>query len=209
MSELREKRQSVEREYGRLASTYDRKWRTYVDVSTRETMARIPGYAAGRVLDVGCGTGILLERMGRNGAGTLLAGLDPVFGMLRVAWSRLRGVASLATGRAESLPFRDETFDTVISCSVLHYVDDPPSALREVARVLVPGGHMVLTDWCADFLPIRLLSLYLRIRRRPLHHVYRAGELRRLLEGSGFQSVAMERFRLGPFWGLMTAIARK
>lgn len=209
MKGLKKTGQRVEREYARLASVYDGKWRSYVDATTRETVARIPGSHAGRVLDVGCGTGILLDRLGRSGAGTILVGLDPVPGMLAVARSRLRGVASLATGRAESLPFRDESFDTVISCSVLHYVETPTSSLREAARVLVSGGHLVLTDWCADFVPIRLLGLYLRIRGRPLRHVYRAGKLVRLLEAAGFQSVAIERYRVGRRWGLMTATARK
>lgn len=209
VNELKEKRQSVENEYARLASVYDRKWRHYVEATSRETMARIPVSGADRVLDVGCGTGVLLEWFGRSGAGMFLVGLDPVPGMLAVARSRLRGVASLATGRAESLPFRDEAFDTVISCSVLHYVDTPRRSLREAARVLVSGGCLVLTDWCADFLPIRLLGLFLRMRGRPLRHVYRAGELVRLLEAAGFQSVAIERYRVGRCWGLMTATARK
>lgn len=206
---LKEKRQRVESEYTRLAPAYDRKWHSYVDATTRETLARIPVCRAGSVLDVGCGTGVLLQWLGRSGAGTFLVGLDPVPGMLAVARSRLRGVASLATGRAESLPFRDEAFDTVISCSVLHYVDTPRRSLREAARVLVSGGYLVLTDWCADFLPIRLLGLFLRMRGRPLRHVYRAGELVRLLEAAGFQSVAIERYRVGRCWGLMTATARK
>lgn len=206
---LKDKRQRVESEYARLAPVYDGEWRSYVDATTRETVARIQGSHAGRVLDVRCGTGILLERLGWIGAGTFLVGLDPVPGMLAVARSRLCGVASLSTGRAESLPFRDETFDTVISCSVFHYIDTPTRALREAARILVPGGHLVLTDWCADFLPIRLLGLYLRMRGRPLRHVYRVGELARLLEAAGFQLVAMERFRIGLPWGLMIATVRK
>lgn len=209
MRKLKEKRRRVEREYARLASVYDRKWRSYVDASTRETTARIPAYGAGRILDVGCGTGVLLERLERSGAGTFLVGIDSVPGMLAVARYRLRGGALLATGWAESLPFRDETFDTLISCNVFHYVEQPTMALQEAARVLVPGGHLILTDWCADFLPMRLLGLYLLVRRRPLHRVYRAGELNRLLEAAGFQSARIERFRVGRFWGLMTATVRK
>lgn len=206
---LNENGQGVENEYARLASVYDRKWRHYVDATTRETMARIPVSGVGPVLDVGCGTGILLERLGRSDAGMFSVGLDPVPGMLTVARSRLCGVASLATGRAESLPFRDATFGTVISCSVLHYVNLPARALREAARVLVPGGHLVLTDWCADSLLTRLLGMYLRISRYPVRHVYRVGKLERLLEVAGFQYVAIERFQVGRKWGLMTATARK
>lgn len=199
----------VESEYARLATSYDRKWRHYVDVTAQRTMARLPESGAGRVLDVGCGTGVLLERLEYTGAGTFFVGLDPVPGMLAFARSRMRGTASLAMGRAESLPLRDETFDTVVSNSVLHYIGRPTTAFREAARVLKPGGRLILTDWCADFLATRLLGSILRIRSRPFTHIYRVEELKCLLEGTGFQLIATERYRVGSAWGLMTAVALK
>ena len=59
----------------------------------------------------------------------------------------------LCEGWAEQLPFAAGQFDAVVSCNMFHYIRRPAEALREMRRVLRPGGRLIVTDWCDDFSP--------------------------------------------------------
>jgi len=97
-----------------------------------------------RVLDVACGTGVLAraaaERVGADGAVT---GLDANEEMLAVA-RRKSARIEWKHGRAESLPFPDASFDRVVSQFGFMFFDDRSAALREMMRVLRPGGRLAL-----------------------------------------------------------------
>lgn len=104
------------------------------------------GQAAGRVLELGAGTGLNLRHY-RTVERLVLTEPDPAMvGRLRrrLAASRVSGV--VARTPAERLPFDDESFDTVIGTLVLCTVADPEAALREVRRVLVPGGRLLFIE---------------------------------------------------------------
>jgi ubiquinone/menaquinone biosynthesis C-methylase UbiE len=92
-----------------------------------------------RVLEVGCGTGLILARLAKHAA--LARGVDLSPGMLQAA--RERGL-DVVEGSATSLPFDDASFDLVCSFKVLAHVPDIARALTEIARVTRPGGSMVL-----------------------------------------------------------------
>jgi SAM-dependent methyltransferase len=100
-----------------------------------------------RVLDVACGTGVLaraaMDRVGTNGSVT---GLDSDAGMLLVA-TRLAPTITWREGTAESIPFSEDSFDAVISQFGLMFFDDRPRALREMVRVLAPGGRLAVAVW--------------------------------------------------------------
>ena len=97
-----------------------------------------------RLLDVACGTGALacaaLERVGDQGQ---VVGLDPNPDMLSVARRKSTKI-DWREGRAESLPFPDESFDAVVSQFGLMFFADRPAALREMMRVLRPGGRLAV-----------------------------------------------------------------
>lgn len=102
-----------------------------------------------RVLDVACGTGVLArtaaERVGRSGS---VVGVDINEEMLAVA-RRTAPDIDWRQARAEALPFADGEFDAVISQFGLMFFEDRAAALREMARVLRPGGHLVIAVWDA------------------------------------------------------------
>ncbi len=81
--------------------------------------------------------------------------------------------------------------------------------VREHARVLKPGGEIVITDWCHDYLACRVYDLILRCFNRAHFRTHGRGECRRLLEDSKFQSIDIERYKINWLWGLVTAKAQK
>jgi len=98
--------------------------------------------ARGRTLDVGCGTG---RNLPLYGASVRVIGLDPAWPSLLRA-RRRRPDAPLVQGSAEALPFRSATFDTVVSGLVFCSVPDASQGLREVRRVLKPGGMLRMLE---------------------------------------------------------------
>lgn len=196
-------------EYAKAAKHYDEKWAFYVEATTRETLRRLPLAAASRVLDVGCGTGELLRRVRANVPDAVLAGLDPVPEMLDVAREKLSGRDDLRVGYADRLPWNAGTFDVVVSCNMFHYISEPLTALREMARVLRPTGALVLTDWCDDYIACRICNLYLRLTNRAFYRTYRQAECLELLKVAGYEVQSFERYKISWLWGLMTAVARR
>jgi SAM-dependent methyltransferase len=129
--------------------------------------------------------------------------------MLRVARGKVCGRAALARAAAERLPFRSSSFDLVLTVSALHYWQEPAAGVREMHRVLRPGGQVAITGWCLDYLTTRAIVGHLRLTGRPLGQVLGAAAQARLLEEAGFAEVVVERYRIGLVWGMMTATARK
>jgi demethylmenaquinone methyltransferase/2-methoxy-6-polyprenyl-1,4-benzoquinol methylase len=105
-----------------------------------------------RVLDVATGTGLVARRLVRR-YGCTVVGLDQSADMLGVARARLErdeGLArriSLVLGEAERLPFADGEFDHLTFTYLLRYVDDPAATLRELARVVRPGGRVASLEF--------------------------------------------------------------
>lgn len=129
--------------------------------------------------------------------------------MLAVARKRVPAGIELCEAPAERLPFPEDSFDVVVSCSMFHYVSEPLAALGEMRRVLAPGGTLVVTDWCADYLVCRVCEWYLSVFRRVRYSVYRADEFVSLLRRAGFADPAVARYKVSWLWGVMTAMARK
>jgi len=105
--------------------------------------------AGARVLDVGCGTGIVARRAAaRVGPGARVTGLDLNDGMLavaRAAAAAIRPPIEWRQGSATALPFPDQSFDVVLCQQMLQFASDPSAALREMHRVLAPGGRAAVT----------------------------------------------------------------
>jgi ubiquinone/menaquinone biosynthesis C-methylase UbiE len=196
-------------EYSRAAETYDDKWAFYVDATTRQTMARLSLCPTDRVLDVGCGTGELLVRIAAKYPDARLTGLDPVPEMLGVARRKLSDKVDLREGWANDLPWPAETFDVVVSCNMFHYITHPVDAVREMERVLRPGGRIVITDWCDDYLACRLCNVYLRLTAKAHYKTYTRAECAALLRDARHVNANIERYKINWLWGLMTAIAIK
>ena len=199
----------VVEEYSRLAQQYDTKWSFYVEATTRETMRRLSIRSTDRVLDVGCGTGALLHQLHILYPQAQLVGVDPVPEMLKVARLRLPLAVELSEAWANQLPYDDNSFNLVISCNMFHYIRRPVAALREMSRVLRPGGELIVTDWCDDYLACRVCDWYLRIFSPAHVKVYRERDCLRLFKEAGHFQADIERYKISWLWGLMTAKVTK
>lgn len=204
---MQQGKEPVVAEYSGLASSYDRKWSFYIESTVRETLARLTPAPDAQMLDVGCGTGAMLRALADRYPRATLSGIDPVPAMLAVARQRLPAHVELYAGWAESLPFTDACFDVIVSNSAFHYFRQPSVALGEMRRVLRPGGTLVITDWCRDYLLCRIYDLYFGLFNRAHHKVYSEREFVRLVGKAGFRGIRSERYRISWQWGLMTVRA--
>jgi len=131
--------------YARLLSFgQDPRWRSFL-------VSRIPPDAH-RVLDVASGTAAVAIELTRAEPGRTVVGVDQSPEMLTAGAERVRDAGlgeriELREGRAESLPFGDGEFDALTFTYLLRYVDDLPATLRELARVVRPGGTIAMLEF--------------------------------------------------------------
>jgi SAM-dependent methyltransferase len=129
-----------------------------------------------RILDVGCGTGANLLMLSKYGDAE---GVDVSEDAL--AFCRERGLENVKLGAAEELPYDDGTFDLVTALDVVEHLDDDLAGLREMRRVLRPGGRVLL------FVPTFMFLWGLQDDVSNHRRRYRMPELGRVLEQAGFE----------------------
>jgi len=138
---------TIAKAYGRWAPVYDLVFGAVFDQGRRAAIAAAERIG-GRILEVGVGTGISLPDYDRK---CRLFGVDISEGMLRKAEERvselgLTNVEGLAVMDAENLSFPDASFDVIVAQYVITTVPNPEAALNEFARVLKPGGEIILVS---------------------------------------------------------------
>jgi len=150
-----------------LGPTYDRyaaalsfgqdpRWRRFL-------VARIEASPSDTVLDVATGTGAVARELLAQ-KGCTVVGLDQSPEMLTEARRRLPAAVRLVEGTAESLPFPDGSFDALTFTYLLRYVSDPAATLRELARVVRPGGTIAGLEFAVPRGICRpLWELYVRV----------------------------------------------
>jgi len=154
-----------------------------------EVVGQLRAHSSARVADIACGTGILADRIERDLHPAQVYGVDMSEGMLNQARARSTNVRWLR-GPAEQLPFDDGALDTVVTTSAFHFFDQP-AALRELHRVLSPGGLAAVSTLSArHLLPQRPATS----RWKAAHHPS-AAEMRRLFEDAGFTVAEQHRVR--------------
>ena len=174
------------RRFDKWAPTYDDNWLQPnffepVHEATLRLAARVAPRPR-RVLDVGCGTGALMRRAADRFPGAKLVGADPAPGMVAAAREAMKDGASVSfvCAPVESLPFDDGEFDLVLSTVSFNHWEDQQAGFEEIARVLAPGGSLVLADiFAASWLRVMLLPM------RP-HGTFRTpARIERMLRSAG------------------------
>jgi SAM-dependent methyltransferase len=133
--------------YSSHAQGYADSWGPVIRPMGQRLLQALPWDGAKRVLDLGTGAGTHLPGIQRQAPGACVVGVDRSPGMLELA--RQHGVP-LALMDGVELGFRDSSIDVVVMAFVLFHLDDPIVALREVSRVLRPGGTVGTITWAED-----------------------------------------------------------
>jgi ubiquinone/menaquinone biosynthesis C-methylase UbiE len=131
-----------------FSALYDRAFEASEEAGLREMRREVVTQARGRVLELGAGTGLNLELYPHEGLDSLtVTEPDPhMFKQLRERASKVCAGADLVQAGAEDLPFADDSFDTAVVTLVLCTVPDQPATLREIKRVLKPGGQLLFLE---------------------------------------------------------------
>jgi ubiquinone/menaquinone biosynthesis C-methylase UbiE len=155
-----------------------------------------------RALDLGCGAGHVSFALAHGGAQRVTA-YDPSTEMLEVvaqvaATRGLEQVIDTCVGAAEVLPFETHTFDLIVTRYSAHHWASVPRALAECARVVAPGGRMVVIDVIAPETPLLDTSLQVIEFLRDASHVrdYRASEWRSMYQAAGFAEPTITTWKL-------------
>jgi ubiquinone/menaquinone biosynthesis C-methylase UbiE len=130
-----------------FARGYDAFQRRSCAAGMEDKRRQVLGEARGRTLEIGSGTGINLDNYGPEVTELVLS--EPDRHMVALLRRKVEGSSRPATvvdAPADKLPFDDESFDTVTLVYVLCTVPDPGAALREIARVLRPGGRLLFIE---------------------------------------------------------------
>jgi ubiquinone/menaquinone biosynthesis C-methylase UbiE len=188
----------VRRHYDRSAGSYDRiiSWaEKALFGGGREWVC---SQAQGEVLEIAVGTG---RNFPFYPEGVLLTGIELSPKMLHLARRRARELgrdADLRVGDAHNLPFPDASFDTVVVTLALCTIPDDHRALAEAARVLRPGGQLLLLEHVrSSVLPVRLLQRVLEPLTLLLDHDHLLREPLRHVEDAGLVVESLERSKLG------------
>lgn len=151
------------------------------------------GQPIGRLVDIGTGTGRMIELFGREAAAAL--GVDRSPEMLRLARVKLAeaGLAGAELRQADmyALPLASGAAETVIIHQVLHYAQQPAAAIAEAARLLVPGGRLLIVD----FAPHEREEL--RARDAHVRLGFADEVMLKYLEGAGLQGRVVEHLEGG------------
>ena len=154
------------------------------------------------VLDVGCGTGPVIELLSKKYPEKHFVGLDITPAMIEVAQSKKLPNTEFIVGDAENLPFGDGSFDAVLCANSFHHYPNPGAFLREAHRVLRPGGKLILRDYTSNDIAVWLMNTFeLPLARLAGHgdvRILKMREFRELVEAAGFaieQLAAQKGFR--------------
>lgn len=143
-------------DYDATAGIYDSRYLAEQETKIGFLLNRLRPGGGALVLDVGCGTGLLIERLRRD---AVAIGIDPSLGMLKEA-KRKGCRAELVQADAEHLPVKSCAADYVLSVSALQLLCEPARGAREMLRVLKPGGRIGVSALMKSFTGDALKSLF-------------------------------------------------
>jgi len=147
----------------------------------------LPAHPSGRLLDYGCGSGVVAESLKRRG--WTVKGID--MDADAVSNARRKGL-DVDQGTLEGMHYPDSYFDAIVMSHVIEHVHDPVRLVQECRRILAPGGRLALVTPNARSLGHRMFKQAWRGLEPPRHlHLFTPLALKRLLDQAGFRTVTL------------------
>jgi len=202
---------TVREEFARQAVTFGQSAAVAAEGEAERVAGALGEAGRGRVLDLACGPGLVSEALGRGAREVVAFDLTPeMLGEARARCERA-GLSNVLfrQGRAEALPFGEGEFDAAVTRLSLHHFPDPGPPLREMLRVLRPGGAAAVADFVASEDPGEAaLHNALEVLRDPSHvRALPRSELLALVREAGFGIVSESRWEAGREFGEWARIA--
>lgn len=161
-------------EYGRNSAYYHKYWidilLEYVPKDKSEGL---------KILDYGCGSGMVMKHVIYNINSSLVVGIDISKEMLKIA--RKRNAGELVLGNVMSCGFKEECFDIIISRGVLYLLNNLEEAIKEINRILKPGGILVISEPNENLI-LDLIRKVLRLRSSRFSKEHKSIQKKRLIK---------------------------
>ncbi|GCE16975.1 class I SAM-dependent methyltransferase [Dictyobacter kobayashii] len=204
---------------GKRAAAYNQTWKTFSDKTLAATIAtidlerlqEIPAIKEKQpeILDVACGTGLLLQQLARLLPQADSHGIDQSPDMLIQAQKLLANMPNihLAQGTLKgdsmaTLPYQPAAFDLITCTNTFHYLDNPQAVLEGLATLLAPHGQLILEDYARRPFPFPWRTFEWFIKRiDPQHNkAYTLPEAQKICEKAGLHILAASTFSAGLVW---------
>lgn len=169
--------------FDQVAQQWDAMRKSFFSDRVREKAYAVAGVQAGKTAaDIGAGTGFITE--GLVTRGLRVVAIDQSEAMLAEMRKRFGGEIDCRLGGAEALPIPKEAVDYAFANMYLHHVDEPPQAISEMARILKPGGKLVIADLDEhhfEFLKTEQSDRWMGFKREDVEQWFRAAGLKNVI----------------------------
>jgi ubiquinone/menaquinone biosynthesis C-methylase UbiE len=172
--------------FDEMSSDYSNALGKYTEPMHHALIKELEGKNFKTLLDVGCGNGIFLS-MVLNKFDVEVSGIDISPGMVEKSKELLDGRADLKVGDSENLPWNDRSFDVVTCSASFHHYPGPERVLKEMKRILRPGGFLMIADpFTSNELLRFFANILIKFSKSGDVRIYSQKEMRELLEKGGF-----------------------
>ena len=178
--------------FDEMSSDYSNALSKYTEPMHYALVEELDGKNFKTLLDVGCGNGIFLS-MVLNKFDVEESGIDISPGMIEKSTELLDDRADLKVGDSEHLPWNDKYFDIVTCSASFHHYPSPELVLKEMKRVLRPGGILMIVDpFTSNELLRFVVNIFIKFSKSGDVRIYSQKEMRELLEKCGFTLIKWE-----------------
>ena len=163
-------------------------------------MEELETSAFNTLLDVGCGTGPMIELLTKKYPNKHYTGLDLTPKMIEVANAKNLPNTQFVVGDSENLPFEPESFDAVICANSFHHYPNPQKFFDGVYRVLKPNGRLILRDYTTNLVMLWLINhIELKLANLLGHGdvcIYLPAKIKAMCEASGLKVVKLKKGKM-------------
>ncbi len=185
----------VEKHYNKLAGIYDIRWKKYNNKTAEEIIKNIDIKNSLKILDAGCGTGVLIHKLLEKNSKVNITGIDISEEMLKIAKYKFNKNVKLINSDVEDLKLKNK-FDLIIFNSNTHYLNDLNKVIKDFKKLLNENGKLILVDWSKDSILFKILNLYWKLKIKSFKRIYTTNRVKEILTNNGFKIEKAYNFKI-------------